>query len=281
MAGSHAEVRWDLVVARPAAVLRGLVAEYRGFADDNPLRVPERAYPSACVPLVIDTGSGWRVASPAAAYRPVHLRGFAAGMHDAFTEWQATGPALGVQVNLTPLGARRLLAVPMHELTNRVVPFDDLFAGDARWLTERLAGARDWRDRFALVDAILAARLVSAPAVSPGVEWAWERLVVSGGAYPIGDLGAELGWSRKRLVARFREEIGLTPKTASRLLRFDALVAKLGSGRERASWAELAADLGFSDQAHLAREVRRFTGQTPSQLLGSLIPVRLQTVTAS
>lgn len=264
----------ELVPALPPPALRGIVVEYRGFRDDAPSLLPQREPPSGRVPVIIDFGAGWRVAAPAAGYRPARLGGFVAGMHDSFALVEAAGPGEGVQVDLSPIGARRLLGVPMHELTNRVVPLDDLLGRDARVLTARLAEARGWQERFALVDAALVRRLEHAEAVSPGIEWAWRRLETTAGAVPIGTLGAKLGWSRKRLVARFREDIGLTPKTAARVLRFEALVKRLRAGQHRASWAELAAELGYFDQAHLVREVRRFAGVAPTELLAATVPDR-------
>jgi AraC-like DNA-binding protein len=106
-------------------------------------------------------------------------------------------------------------------------------------------------------------------AVSPGVEWAWRRLQSTGGAVSVTWLAAELGWSRKRLVAHFRDEVGLAPKVAARVMRFGAMTSRLRSGR-RQSWAELALDLGYFDQAHLAREVRLLAGVTPGELLADL-----------
>jgi AraC-like DNA-binding protein len=259
----------ELVSSPPAPGLRGIVVEYRGFRDDAPAPVVQREPPSACVPVVIDLGAGWHVAAPAEGYRRERLRGFAAGMHDSFALVEAAGPALGVQVDLSPIGARRLLGVPMHELKNRVVPLDDLLGREAGALRERLGEARCWGERFAIIDGVLATRLENARTVSPGVEWAWARLEVTGGAVPIGALARELDWSRKRLIARFRDEIGLTPKRAARVLRFQALLGHLRAGRVR-GWADLAVECGYADQSHLVHDVRRFAGVAPTQLLAAI-----------
>jgi len=263
---------FELVPAAPAPLLRGIAIEYRGFRNDAPSPPAQREYPSACVPVIIDCGAGWHVATPASGYRTVRTGGFVAGMHDAFALVRSAGPALGVQVDLSPLGARRLLQLPMHEIVNRVVPVEDLLGRDARSLAEQLVDAPGWPERFSIIDAVLARRAAGAPAVSPGVAWAWGRLHATAGAVPVGELGSELGWSRKRLAARFREEIGLTPKTAARVLRFHALVAGLRTAGAAESWAALAAAAGYSDQSHLVRDVRRFAGMTPTELLARVGP---------
>lgn len=89
------------------------------------------------------------------------------------------------------------------------------------------------------------------------------------GAVSIGSLAAALGWSRKRLIARFRDEIGLTPKTAARVLRFRAFHSRLRTGPAPQSWVDLALGSGYADQSHLIRDVRRMTGMTPTELLRS------------
>jgi len=258
---------FQLVPAAPAPVLRGTVVEYRAYRFDDPAPPAQPEHPSACVPMIVDLGSGWHVAAPANGHRPVRMGSFVAGMHDAFALVGAAGPALGVQVDLSPVGARRLLGVPMHELVNRAVPLEDLLGAEARSLAERLAEAPGWPERFAILDAALARRVAEAPEVAPEIDWAWRRLVATAGAVPVGELGSSLGWSRKRLAARFRDEIGLTPKTAARVVRFHALLRRLRSDGAATPWADRAAAAGYFDQSHMVRDVRRFAGVTPTELL--------------
>jgi AraC-like DNA-binding protein len=247
------------------------VLAYRGFRDDAPAPTVRREPPSAVVPLVLDLGAGWRVGAPAAGYRPRHLAGFAAGLHDAYALTEPAGPTTGIQINLSPLGARRLLRVPMYELANDVVPLEDLLGGWVEELRDRLAGAGSWAERFAAADAALGAPLLGGGGVSEGVEWIWRQLESTDGRTSIGTLAWKLGWSRKRLAARFREEVGLTPKAAARVLRFQALVERLRrrAGRPPA-WADLALESGYCDQSHLVREVGRLAGVTPRRLLAEV-----------
>ena len=83
----------------------------------------------------------------------------------------------------------------------------------------------------------------------------------------MGALCEELGWSRRRLVARFREEIGLPPKAVARLFRFEHALELADGG---AGWAEVAVAAGYYDQAHLINEFRSITGITPRQYVTNL-----------
>lgn len=271
---SEAVTGAEILFAGPGPALRDVVISFCGYRDDRPVRTVVREHPVPLVPLVIDFGGGWDVASPADTRGPQRLGSFVAGMHDGIALVEpGPGPSRCVQVDLTPLGARRLLGLPMQELSNRSVPLDAVLGREAEELAERLSEASGWPARFALIESALLRRLDRGRDVPPGVEWAWRRLAATAGAVSIGSLGGELGWSRRRLAASFREEVGLTPKTAARVLRFAAMLDRLRAA-PRTAWAEVALDHGYFDQSHLVRDVRRFAGVTPTELLASLAQAR-------
>ena len=93
------------------------------------------------------------------------------------------------------------------------------------------------------------------------VSWAWQRLCATHGRVRISELAEELGWSRKRLVAGFREHVGLAPKTVARVLRFQHAVRL--AEQTQLGWLEIAFRCGYYDQAHLIREFRAISGCTP------------------
>ena len=220
--------------------------------------------PGAEAILLFSFGEEWRIGDATAPERALTRReSFAAGLHDTSVITEHDGLAHGMQVSLTPAGAYALFRVPLHELAHRTVPVDDVLGSYGQRLTEWLADAPDWPARFARLESALAPRLLDSRRPTPGVAWAWRRLRDSRGRVRIGPLGAELGWSRKRLNARFRDEIGLSPKSLARLLRFEH-AADLLKGADRPSLTQLAVRCGFYDQSHLTNEFRRITGVTPA-----------------
>jgi AraC-like DNA-binding protein len=86
-------------------------------------------------------------------------------------------------------------------------------------------------------------------------------MVTSRGRVRVHNLADEVGWSRKRLWSRFRSQIGLTPKRAAELVRFDHAAHLLAAGHAAAS---VAAQSGYADQSHLHREVKAIAGITPT-----------------
>jgi methylphosphotriester-DNA--protein-cysteine methyltransferase len=82
----------------------------------------------------------------------------------------------------------------------------------------------------------------------------------------IAALCKELTTTRATLGRKFREQVGLTPKTYARVVRIDALMKHLAThGPDQ--WAMLAEDFGYTDQAHLHHDFREFCGLTPADYL--------------
>ena len=89
---------------------------------------------------------------------------------------------------------------------------------------------------------------------------------------PIGRLAEEVGWSHKHLIARFRQQVGLRPKTAARLARLDGVWRRLDQAGGRLDWGQVAREAGYADQAHLIRDFHQFTGTTPTALVARMPP---------
>lgn len=165
-----------------------------------------------------------------------------------------------LQVRLSPVVAHAVLG-GSAELEGTVVPLDEVWGPGAEQTTERLRAAGSWHDRFALVEAALARRLDAGRAVDPEVAAVWDLMTTLRGQVRVERLAAEVGWSRKRLWSRFRSQIGITPKNAAQLIRFDHAAHRLAAGD---SAALVAAESGYADQSHLHREVMAFAGVTPT-----------------
>lgn len=249
------------VPARPPDALAGHVLRYLGYREHSTLPVRRRQAPVGSCALIIGFGPRLHLRGPGGARTS---GAFLAGMHDAAVLTEFTGEQYGLQVDLTPLGVYRLLHRPMSGLTNLVPGLDELDDPALAALPDRLAHLTDWPSRFALVSDVLAARVLDGRARRPDPEvvFAWSRLTRSGGTAGVAELAAQTGWSRRHLLTRFREQVGLAPKTAGRVLRFQRASGLVASGT--GSLADIAATCGYSDQPHLVREFRALAGVTPT-----------------
>lgn len=236
-----------------------------GFRDRGVTPVDLRVIPHPTVMLALEFGSGSTFVDDAAGrqYRGSFVAGLGIGYRGAV---RVRGEKFeGVQVRLSPVVARAALGVSPADLDGAVVTLDDLWGREASRLREQLDDASSWEHRFALTNALLARRRAAGPSVDQEVAWAWHRIVASRGLVRIEGLAAEVGWSRKRLWSRFHSQIGLPPKRAAKLVRFDHAVHRLAAG---VGPARVAAESGYADQSHLHRDVVALTGVTPATVAG-------------
>jgi methylphosphotriester-DNA--protein-cysteine methyltransferase len=76
----------------------------------------------------------------------------------------------------------------------------------------------------------------------------------------------ELIFNYKYLERQFLKIIGLTPKSYSRIARFQNVMQALKYAAFH-PWPSLALDCGYYDQAHFIKEFKAFTGATPSEFV--------------
>jgi AraC-like DNA-binding protein len=257
---------WDMWTAAPHPALQPYVTLYCGY-DERVAAGRRMQVPHPDVVLVIGLGPRLRVVDPRRpADATIERLAFAAGVHDAYVFTESTVPTRGLQVNLTPIGAHLLFGVPMDALANRVVELDDLFGADAPRLIERLYEAGTWSRRFDILDEVILRRVIGARAPNPLVVTAAHVLRATRGAASIARLARDLECSQRHLIATFREQVGVTPKTYARIVRFDHAVKRLRQA-DGMRWAEIADASGYYDQAHLIRDFHEFAGQTPGQFV--------------
>lgn len=267
----------EMVSGDPDPRLRGVVLDYTGYRERSAGPMRRRELPWPGVVLIFDFGPTLRFLDDAGGLVGRHPDGFLAGLHDRSVLTETVGSQSGLHVNLTLLGARRLLGLPMAELANRVVGVDDVFGRDGRALVEALRNAAGWPERFDLLDAAIARRLAEVPPPSGLAVAGWRRLQTSGGRVAIGTLAAELDCSRRQLIAVFRDQVGLPPKTVARILRFHRAIELYDRG-ECAGWADVAYECAYSDQAHFVNDFRHFAGVSPGVFLAMRRPLERATL---
>ena len=243
-----------LIRGLPHPQLTGLVAGYADFSQRAAGAVETHEAATAKIVVIIDLEDGWTVEGE-------RFRSFAGGLYPRPVRVGHQGSAAGLQIDLEPVAARALLGVPAGELAHRTVGLEDLLGSRADEVAERLHGLSGATERFALLDDELRHALGAARhACRPDVLRAWTLLERSGGRMRVSELAETLGCSRRHLVNQFAQEIGAPPKLAARIVRFERARRRLGT----APLAELAAECGFADQAHLSREFAEFAGVPPT-----------------
>ena len=78
------------------------------------------------------------------------------------------------------------------------------------------------------------------------------------------DLSVLAGVTARTLQRMFAEHAGVTPTWVIRRYRLLEAAEQARLHGDEVSWSGLAADLGYSDQAHLVRDFRAHLGTTPA-----------------
>jgi AraC-like DNA-binding protein len=127
------------------------------------------------------------------------------GLHTRAAPVAHDGEQQGISVDLTPLGARAV------------------------------AGAPGWPARFAVIDDALSRGLRPSDGPGDGVARAW-HLMLTRPDLEMRALAREVGWSRRHLSERVRDEVGPPPRRLARVIRFERSVEALGRRSSR-RWA--------------------------------------------
>jgi AraC-like DNA-binding protein len=264
----------EFVKIRPVPALRPYLDWYSGYRETGGMPSVHRGLPSPQLTLIFTLDDPLVIAGhPDPRQAPASYDTLAGGLHTAPALIDHDGWQSGVQLAVSPLAARALFGMPAGELASLDVEGSDVLGPLAREIQERLRAAPTWPERFAALDRLLLARIGAGgagprPGPRPEVARAWRVLLAAGGQASVPDLAEETGWSERHLRSQFLAEIGLTPKAAARVIRFDRARRRLQAGaRGPARLADLAADCGYYDQAHLDREFRALAGCPPTRWL--------------
>jgi AraC-like DNA-binding protein len=265
-------VEQESVVHRVHPRLRGLVAAAVGYRQEGLPPGEHLGLPAPFLTFVVPFDEPLHLAAhPDPAQPPGSYDGLIGGLHTHPARIAHPGRQAGIQLSLTPAGACALLSCPAGALASLDAPIDDVLGPVGRELVERVRSAEGWPARFAVLEDVLL-RQAGTGSLRPEVAEAWRLTTASGGRLPVARVAARVGWSVRHLEQRFRAEIGLAPKESARVVRFDrarrALAGRAAAGRSL-DLAGLAGATGYTDQAHLTREWRAFSGLPPTRWLAA------------
>ena len=173
-------------------------------------------------------------------------------------------------IRLRPGAARSLLGFSLDEATGRFVDLEQLFPS-AAVLHERLAEASCDAARLRVMEEWL----LTLPYRSTRreIEGAVATILRSGGCATIETLSSLTGTGLRQLERQFREEVGLGPKTFSRIVRLQGALRRI---REGLPLSDVAVACGYYDQAHMTRDFRQLAAMSPGvwrQHAGDLAPL--------
>jgi methylphosphotriester-DNA--protein-cysteine methyltransferase len=181
-------------------------------------------------------------------------------------ERRATDKLLGV--HFKPGGAFPFLGFPYTELHNKHITLAELWG-------ERRAGrllcllneAPTVEQKFRTLERWLLGIASQPFRHHPAVTFAVEKFRKDPGFSSSAKVADSVGFSQRRFIELFRNEVGMTPKLFCRVERFQHVIHAIGQKTE-VGWIDLALDHGYSDQSHFNHDFREFSGLRPTEYLG-------------
>jgi AraC-like DNA-binding protein len=163
-----------------------------------------------------------------------------------------------------PGGLGAFITGSAADLTDRVVPLGPALGADEPGLLRRVTAEPDEAARVALLataleQAVDPERRRSALRVAEAARLAESDRTVR----RLADLCARAGLGQRTLQRMFLQFAGVSPTWVIRRYRLLEAAETVREGKP-VSWAEVAAALGYADQAHLTRDFRAAIGQTPA-----------------
>jgi len=153
---------------------------------------------------------------------------------------------------------------PMEEIRDSVVDADLVWGQDFGDLREQLLETKDIDLRFRLVEAFLLDRFRSKLDLNPCVAFAVTEMIERPDVINIARMNSKIGYSQKHFTEMFRKQVGVTPKSYLKIMRFQKAVRTIDAATE-IDWGTIAVECGFYDQAHFINDFKHFSGFTPEQ----------------
>ena len=169
-----------------------------------------------------------------------------------------------------PLGLYRLFGVPISPLTGGGAEGYAVFGPQISSLYERLGNTATFAERVKLLDDFFVHRLGRSSPLTPTARAV--RLLASGQS-SVGVAAEMAGISERQLERRSLEYAGISPKTLSRISRFQRAIEKHRAGY--GSWMTIAHAAGYYDQMHLVRDFHEFGGGPPTEVMSEIADTHL------
>lgn len=178
-----------------------------------------------------------------------------------------------LNIHFAPTGIYHIFNISPKEVLEAFGRLEVVLGYEVRELFEQLQQQKETSDLINVLERYLCARLARQkpryrhPAITPAAELLLQRK----GLYPIRQLAYDLNMTIQTLETQFEEQVGIDPKLLCCLLRYNhAVTAKLYNPTR--TWAAIAYTCGYYDQAHLTKEIKKFTGLAPKDFMNLIQP---------
>lgn len=238
---------------------------YRGYNPDHSI---DRFLPDGNVNVVIDLTE-----SPKFIYDNDTLKEIQAcrkvwfsGMRRGFITIPSGRDSEMFIINFHKGMAYPFVEMPMDQLTDVVVDGQLVMTDEILTIRDKLLESRSPAEMFSKAQLHLNSVYHNRLLRNPCVEFAIQSILDRPDHTSMNSLTSKIGYSQKHFIKLFKEQVGVTPKSFLRIVRFQSAILQIERTRAM-DWSAVAHDSGYYDQAHFITDFKHFSGFTPRQYL--------------
>jgi len=180
-------------------------------------------------------------------------------------------------VRFLPGRAFPFVGIPLSRLVDLRPDAADVLEGAIGGRLQGIGRLGSMEERLEGLERIILSSGGSAQAPPESVTGAVNLIQETDGDYRVDLLSSEIGISRQHLSREFAKHVGLSPKKLSRIVRFRRALRRVRQS-VAPDWADLAAGLGYYDQAHFIAEFTQFAGLSPGRYRRCTDPAHFATL---
>jgi len=196
---------------------------------------------------------------------------FFVGIYKDAVTWKTSGYSVCFGINLKPESLMKLFKIPASTVFNSYTDINNFVSKKVAVLSEKMFDIQCPVLLTKLAEEFLFTQLRNMKEERNFVDEATKMIRQSKGKISIEDLSRHLYVSERKLQRGFKDYLGTSPKTYTRIIRFRNAYEYVQQARQKEtiSWADVSYHHGYADQAHLIRDFKEFTGTIPTNVIHS------------
>ena len=253
----------DFNIIQPSPDLEAYVKQYTILKANSPFYATQRVIPIGCVELIIyETGKTKRK-NDLTDVPQFFLGGSMSSYLDLTPE---SGEVCYISILFQPYGAKLFLNLPMDEIYNQILSIEDI--EDKSWLElcNCIIDTPNTYTNINIIQNFLLKKLYNSRPLHLDRIKNSINTIYSTSDIELTTLADDSCLSPKQFKRVFQDYIGCNPKEFMRVIRFNKVLNTLKIGKSP-NFAQIAQEFGYSDQSHLIREFKAFSGYTPCKFL--------------
>lgn len=256
----------SFTVIKPTPLLASYIRHYWILQDDSDIPVTERTLPVGCVQMIFHKQKQLRING-----QSLQPRAFICGQSLKFSDVESTGAIEMIVVVFQPHTAKVLLHIPANLFYEQNIPLNETEDIELSDLAKKIEDTSGVDQCIRLIEKFLIHRLCTHPGYNlKRIATVLDKIETQP-LVNISQLSATACLCEKQLGRIFTENIGTTLKNFIRIVRIQKALNTM-QRNPHIPFAQLAYECGFSDQSHMIKEFRHFSGYTPARYISACSP---------